>query len=51
MLIATDDVEKQFGKLLEQFYVRINENIAENTLLAEMRDSLLPKLMSGEIET
>jgi len=51
MLIATDDVEKQFSKLLELSYARITENIAQNTLLAEIRDSLLPKLMSGEIET
>lgn len=50
MLIGTEDVEKQFGKLLELFYTRITENVAENTLLAEMRDGLLPKLMNGDIE-
>ena len=36
--------------LLEGIYRKMARNIEENTRLSELRDTLLPKLMSGEID-
>lgn len=50
MVVATDDVEKKYADLLQQFYAQIDKNVIENQRLVELRDSLLPKLMSGELD-
>lgn len=42
-------VKDAFGKLVEPLIDMIVENGAESRTLAETRDALLPKLMSGEI--
>lgn len=44
------DLWQHLGNLLQPMFERIGSNAAENTALAAMRDYLLPKLMSGEIE-
>lgn len=49
MLIASHEVEVQYSELLERVYVLQDEHTAENIRLATIRDSLLPKLMSGEM--
>ena len=36
--------------LIESLYKQISSNIAESTYLASIRDTLLPRLMSGEID-
>ncbi len=38
------------AELLKSLYLKLAENIDENIRLEELRDSLLPKLMSGEID-
>ncbi|MFC4765880.1 restriction endonuclease subunit S [Effusibacillus consociatus] len=38
-----------FNDLVSGIYKKINENTLENKYLASIRDTLLPKLMSGEI--
>lgn len=43
------DVEK-FINICEPFQNKINSNIFENQRLSALRDTLLPKLMSGEID-
>src|SRR5690606_19914204 len=34
---------------LEQYYVQIEQNVFENQTLTQLRDTLLPKLISGEV--
>lgn len=41
---------EKFEKLISPFYILLLENIKENEILINCRDSLLPKLMSGEID-
>jgi len=40
----------KFNKFAEPIYNRLVKNKVENQKLAALRDSLLPKLMTGEIE-
>ncbi len=42
------DVEK-YEERVSNFYSKIKQNNQENDVLAELRDTLLPKVMSGEI--
>ena len=39
-----------FSSIVSPMYDTIENNIKENQLLAETRDKLLPKLMSGELD-
>jgi type I restriction enzyme S subunit len=41
---------KEFHKVGESLFLKIESNLKENKHLMQIRDSLLPKLMSGEIE-
>ncbi|WP_235070808.1 restriction endonuclease subunit S [Turicibacter sp. TJ11] len=49
VLVANHTLLKQFNELILQLYNKISENVAENEVLVQFRDTLLPKLMSGEI--
>lgn len=44
-----DDL-KSFVKALDSLYRRISSTFEENNSLSQLRDTLLPKLMNGEIE-
>lgn len=46
----SDDDTKAFLDVAEPFYQTVLNNSIENLWLAELRDSLLPKLMNGEID-
>ena len=46
----SDDDTKAFLDVAEPFYQTVLNNSIENLRLAELRDSLLPKLMNGEID-
>lgn len=46
----TDDVEKRFSESITSLYSKIRQNADENRCLAEIRDSLLPRLISGKIK-
>lgn len=46
----SDDDEKAFLDVAEPIYHAVLSNSIENLRLATLRDSLLPKLMSGEID-
>jgi len=43
------EISNRFDKLVETLLSKISNNLRENQTLAELRDTLLPKLMSGEI--
>ena len=48
--IATDEVNKEFNALTEPLLSMIMANDLENQWLADLRDTLLPQLMSGELD-
>lgn len=48
--IPPDDVVDEFCSIVSPLYDLIGTNTLENQKLAGVRDSLLPKLMSGEID-
>jgi type I restriction enzyme S subunit len=50
MIIASNDVETKYASMLSSIYSRMENNNKEITYLANLRDTLLPKLMSGEID-
>ena len=45
----TDDIKEKFSSITLPMFEKIQNNVAENQTLTELRDTLLPKLMSGEI--
>jgi len=49
MIVPTEDILKQYTKSLRALSSQIRHNNNENKRLADIRDSLLPKLISGEI--
>lgn len=50
IIIADAETENTFTGILHSVYRQIDSNIAENNKLAQIRDSLLPKFMSGELD-
>jgi type I restriction enzyme, S subunit len=48
--IPSNDILKQFEELITPIYLKMESNIEENQTLTQLRDNLLPKLMSGKIE-
>jgi type I restriction enzyme S subunit len=49
-LIPSDDALLRFNKALKSYFKKIYYNNLENKKLIQIRDKLLPKLMSGEID-
>lgn len=49
-IYATTDINKKFDEIIDKFYKKIRKNIEENETLIQVRDTLLPKLMNGEID-
>ncbi len=50
LAIPPSSVIDAFHQAANNLYLRIESNLKENKSLAELRDTLLPKLMSGEID-
>lgn len=48
-IIPTDDEIENFHQIMKFIFEKIRENQIENEKLKQLRDTLLPKLMSGEI--
>lgn len=46
--LPTKDLDK-ISKIFESLYMKISNNYSENEKLTSLRDTLLPKLMAGEI--
>ncbi len=49
-IIPPAELIETFGKTVKPMFEKILDNLAENETLINTRNSLLPKLMSGEIE-
>ena len=49
-ILPSDDVIEDFCHTVTPMYDLISNNIVENQSFAETRDSLLPRLMSGELD-
>ncbi len=49
-IIPTINVMSNFNNVINPLFSLFRKNIEENTRLAQLRDTLLPKLMSGEID-
>lgn len=49
LAMPTKDTMQAFEELVKPLFLRIKSNVIESRTLAETRDLLLPKLMSGEI--
>jgi len=50
VVIPPSEVMKSFNDLLSNFFSKMNKNAIENRTLSLLRDTLLPRLMSGELE-
>ena len=50
ILIPTIDVVKEYEKIVSSFDIEIRRRSEEITHLTNLRDTLLPKLMSGDID-
>lgn len=49
LAVAPKEIAKAFGALLRPFFVRATAAVRESRNLASLRDTLLPKLISGEL--
>lgn len=49
ILISTPEILKKFEDITLSLFLKINQNNLENEYLSQIRDSILPKLMSGKI--
>lgn len=49
IVIPTENIAEKFSELIYSLTERIKNNIFENKTLTQIRDGLLPKLMSGKI--
>jgi len=49
-VLPLDKILEAFEKLVKPIWVKMEENIQQIHILVQIRDSLLPKLMNGEIE-
>ena len=49
ILVPTDKEAIEFRRVIASINLQIQNNLEENQSLKESRDTLLPKLMSGEI--
>ena len=49
IMLPTNDIALKFTENILPIITKIQENILQSRTLGEIRDALLPKLMSGEI--
>lgn len=50
ILIPQIEIVKKYTLVMDSFFQTITSNITENQSLSKIRDTLLPKLISGELE-
>ncbi len=50
LVVPPPEIIAEFKKIVTPFHKQKENNIEENQLLAQTRDTLLPKLISGEVE-
>jgi type I restriction enzyme S subunit len=49
LVIPPPDILKEFEKIVAPWLAQVAHNIRESRTLAALRDTLLPKLLSGEL--
>lgn len=49
-IVPANEVIEKFSKIVNSLYEEFIKNIIESRRLAQLRDTLLPRLMSGELE-
>ena len=49
VVLPPSEIQEAFGKIVDGWFAKIHANEAESRTLAAMRDTLLPKLLSGEV--
>ena len=49
LVIPPEELTKKFGQFVKPLHIKIMKNKEESRTLASLRDSLLPKLMRGEV--
>jgi len=49
VIVPDEETIKVYSKTVKEFYDKITENILETNQLESLRDTLLPKLISGEL--
>ena len=50
VILPSQQQLKEFNETVTPIFNKISQNQQENTRLSQLRDTLLPKLMSGEID-
>lgn len=50
ILIPSNEIMNEYSKIVDPVFKSMEENILENRNLEQLRDTLLPKLMNGEID-
>lgn len=50
VIVPPVSLQNDFGNIVDKFYIQINQLKAKNENLAQQRDLLLPRLMSGKID-
>ncbi len=50
ILIPSEEALKKFNSIIDPLFAKIKVNKSENKRLSTLRDTLLPKLMSGEMK-
>jgi type I restriction enzyme S subunit len=48
-LLASDDIATEFERIVKPLFCEWIQNLFESSRLADLRDTLLPRLMSGEL--
>ena len=49
LVVPTPQVMESYNKFVEPLYLQFSQNNKENQTLTQLRDTLLPKLISGEV--
>ncbi|GAP71416.1 type I restriction-modification system, specificity subunit S [Candidatus Symbiothrix dinenymphae] len=50
IILPNNEIIEQFGNIINSLFERIIENYSHNQTLTQVRNNLLPRLMSGKIE-
>ncbi|MGJ5718749.1 hypothetical protein ACSBQ5_13035, partial [Staphylococcus equorum] len=50
VILPTEELVLKYSKLVNEYFGKITQLIYENENLTQLRNTLLPKLMSGELE-
>ncbi len=49
VVVPQESLISVYSKHVHQLYLKVEMNVRENKTLSELRDTLLPKLLSGEL--